>query len=116
MYIVIARGRIMLVIVVSLPLLRYATCHELNQSRYKLHTKWATTCTIGSSIYKNLKLKKKEKKKRMSITLRSLIYGSYGSMSARRANRKPFAKLQTVCKAVRNTTLSKGPYAIYLIG
>jgi ribosomal protein L40E len=35
-----------------------------------LHTKWATTCTIGKSIYKNLKLKKKERKKRISITLR----------------------------------------------
>jgi hypothetical protein len=45
-------------------------CHELSQSRYKLHTKWATTCTIGSSKYKNLKLKKREKKKRMSIALR----------------------------------------------
>jgi hypothetical protein len=26
--------------------------------------KWATTCTIGSSKYENLKLKKKEEKKR----------------------------------------------------
>jgi hypothetical protein len=33
-----------------------------NQSRYELHTKWATTCTIGSPKYKNLKLKKKEGK------------------------------------------------------
>jgi hypothetical protein len=34
-----------------------------NQSRYKSHTKWATTYTIGSPKYKNLKLKKKEGKK-----------------------------------------------------
>jgi hypothetical protein len=40
-----------------------------NQSRYKSHTKWATTCTIGSSRYKNIKPKKKEKKKRISIAL-----------------------------------------------
>jgi hypothetical protein len=30
-----------------------------NQSRYESRTKWATTCTIGSSRYKNLKLRKK---------------------------------------------------------
>jgi hypothetical protein len=41
-----------------------------NQSRYVLHTKWATTCAIGSSRYKNLKLKKKEKKERISIALK----------------------------------------------
>jgi hypothetical protein len=27
-----------------------------------LHTKWATTCTIGSSKYKDIKLKKREGK------------------------------------------------------
>jgi hypothetical protein len=42
-------------------------CHELNQSRYESRTRWATTCTIGSSIYKNLKLKKRKKKKMLAI-------------------------------------------------
>jgi hypothetical protein len=36
------------------------TCHELSQSRYESHMGWATTCTIGSSRYKNLKLRKEE--------------------------------------------------------
>jgi len=39
--------------------------------------RWATTCTIGSSKYKNLKLKKKGKKKgkkkRMGNTLKANI-------------------------------------------
>jgi hypothetical protein len=33
-------------------------CDELSQSRYESRRSWATTCTIGSSKYKNLKLKK----------------------------------------------------------
>jgi hypothetical protein len=69
-----------------------------------LPTKWATTCTIGSSIYKNLKLKKEENEH----CTRSLIYSGYGSMSARRADRKPFAKLRSVRKAVRNKGTALG--------
>ena len=33
--------------------------------------KWATTCTIGSSKYKNLKLREKGKKKRIGNTLKN---------------------------------------------
>ena len=44
-------------------------CDELSQSRYESHMWMATTCTIGGSKYKNLKLKKREKKKRISIVL-----------------------------------------------
>jgi len=39
-------------------------CHELIQSRYESHTRWATTCTIGSSKYKNLKLKKERRRRK----------------------------------------------------
>jgi hypothetical protein len=45
------------------------SCHELSQSRYESHIRWATTCIIGSSKYKNLKLKKREKKERRSVVL-----------------------------------------------
>jgi hypothetical protein len=33
-------------------------CDELSQLRYELRRSWVTTCTIGSSKYKNLKLRK----------------------------------------------------------
>jgi hypothetical protein len=35
--------------------------------------RWATTCTIGSSRYKNLKLKKKEEKKKGGVAEGMLI-------------------------------------------
>ena len=37
----------------------------------------ATTCTIGSSKYKNLKLKKKGEKKRISNTLKGVTARGY---------------------------------------
>jgi hypothetical protein len=37
--------------------------------------RWATTCTIGSSKYKNLKLKKKEEKKKSGVAEGMLISG-----------------------------------------
>ena len=36
-------------------------CDELSQSRCSHANRKRTTCTIGSSIYKNLKLRKEEK-------------------------------------------------------
>ena len=49
----------------------YRQCHELSQLRHLVWGLVDTTSTIGSSKYKNLKLKKREKKKkkRMSIAL-----------------------------------------------
>ena len=44
-------------------------CHELSQSGHLVRGLVDTTRTIGSSEYKNLKLKKREKKKRVSIAL-----------------------------------------------
>jgi hypothetical protein len=41
-----------------------ATCDELSQSRYEHTPEAGATYTIGSPKYKNLKLKKKEEKKR----------------------------------------------------
>src|SRR5450432_3391192 len=37
-------------------------CGELSQSRCGSHIRWATTCTIGSSKYKNRKLKKERER------------------------------------------------------
>jgi hypothetical protein len=53
-------------------------CHELSQSRYKSRIRWVTTCTIGSSRYKNLKLGK-ERERLPTARGRSYIapYGSY---------------------------------------
>jgi hypothetical protein len=38
-------------------------CGELSQCRYSYARKWAITCTIGSSKYKNLKLKKRKEER-----------------------------------------------------
>jgi hypothetical protein len=35
-----------------------STYNELSQLRYELRRSWATTCTINSLKYKNLKLRK----------------------------------------------------------
>jgi hypothetical protein len=51
---------------ISITKLTFKNCHELSQSRYESHVEWATTCTIGSSKYKNLKLREEEKGSRGS--------------------------------------------------
>jgi hypothetical protein len=43
---------------------KHGICGELSQSRCESHIRWAATCTIGSSRYKNLKLKKRKEEKR----------------------------------------------------
>jgi hypothetical protein len=50
-----------------------------SQSKYKLHRRWATTCTIGSSKYKNLKLKKKGKKGSRFVVFGQSYIAPYGS-------------------------------------
>jgi hypothetical protein len=58
------------------------SCHELSQSRYESRIKWATTCTIGSYKYKNLKLKKRERKGRKQAARGRSYIAPYGSRVA----------------------------------
>jgi hypothetical protein len=52
-------------------MLAISKCHELSQSRYKSCIRWATTCTIGTSKYKNLKLRKKGAQGQRPLSTRS---------------------------------------------
>ena len=52
---------VMLSILGSVKVLVGKDCHELSQSRYESRIRHATTCTNGSSKYKNPKLRKERR-------------------------------------------------------
>jgi len=91
-------------------------CHEPSQQRYESLIGCATTCTIGSSKYKNLKLKKKRWENSSGVYGRHYISPTGHMLSLRSVTRETVTQEtrtgQDRIGPSRNIRTSVGPYLI----